>query len=236
MNFMKYILILLFVLLTSTLSYGQISVSVDTVYFGNFPKDSIDHHGTPAVTITNVNAVDSMIVSWQKFDENLLTGWTLGGVCDKVTCYSNPAGVKTFPLGPNKSGIFYIGMIADQEGANGCSYATYKFTENLTANVKYVTAKYCAWPLSIKNYEANNIVTIAPNPASSYVNITLNDLSISRINVLNVIGKKIAHFNVDANRSNSMRVPLDNVADGIYLLQFADESGKLLGVRRVTKN
>ena len=51
---------------------------------------------------------------------------------------------------------------------------------------------------------------------------------------MNLIGKKIAKFAVDANRS-PINVPLDNVSTGVYLLQFADAKGKVIGVKKVTK-
>ena len=95
--------------------------------------------------------------------------------------------------------------------------------------------KFCAWSTPVKDFNNSNMVNIFPNPASDYVNINILDKRIASINVVNVIGRRITKFNVDADRNDAIRVPLDKVADGIYLLQFADLNGKVLGVRRVTK-
>lgn len=213
---------------------AQVNYSVDTVFYNYFPKDSSEHH--KKLDITNTSTTDSVTVTYIKTNENLLGGWIIGGVCDVVACYDNPSVSKSFKLAPSQSAFFYVGMRADQEGGNGCSEATYKFTNSSNADTKFITFKYCAWPASTKNFESSNAVNIYPNPASSYVNIALNDKDIVGINVLNVIGRKIAHFNVDASRNSVMRVPLENIANGIYLLQFTNNEGKILGVRRITVN
>ena len=49
-----------------------------------------------------------------------------------------------------------------------------------------------------------------------------------------MIGNKIAKFAVDVNRS-PIYIPLDNVSTGVYLLQFVDSKGKIIGVKKVTK-
>ena len=231
---MKKILLSFLSLIVGVSAFAQINISADTAFYSYFPKDSMDHH--EKITISNPSTTSPVTVTWIKHTENLLSGWQIGGICDKVACYDNPSGAKTFTLNAGQSAIFYVGMIVDQEAASGCSSATIKFTNSGNAETKYGSFKYCAWPLSTRNFENNNIVSIYPNPASNFVNITLNDKNISIINVVNVIGRKIARFDVDYSKSNSLRVPLDNVSDGIYMLQFADENGKILGVKRVTKN
>ena len=101
---------------------------------------------------------------------------------------------------------------------------------------KDIVYKYCSWPTSVKELDPANFVTIYPNPASNFINITINNDKISNLNVLNVVGRKVAKFEVTPNTPNPIRIPLDNVADGVYLLQFTDADGKQLGVKRVTKN
>jgi hypothetical protein len=235
---MKKILLSSIIALASVNGFAQFVTSVDTVFFNAMLINNIDQ--TPSsqqailCKITNTSTTDSTTITWHKSNENMLSGWSVASICDIVTCYSGTNANHTFKLGPTKSGTIDLGMKAAVGSPTGCSSAVIDFTDGTTT--KSVAFKYCAWPLAIKNYENSNIVSIYPNPASSFVNIILNDKNIASIHVLNIIGKKIAKFDVDYSKSNSMRVPLDNVADGIYMLQFADENGKLLGVRRVTKN
>jgi hypothetical protein len=79
-------------------------------------------------------------------------------------------------------------------------------------------------------------VSIYPNPATDKITIALTDKRIASVQVVNVIGRKMARFEVDPSRDHSLTYNLDHVANGVYLLQFSDSKGKILGVRRVTKN
>lgn len=215
-------------------SFAQMSVWKDTVVFSGFPKNNVGYYKTD--TIYNGSAIDSMEVSWYKASDNLLTGWTGVGICDINNCYTYDNGTHSFKLPPNGKGLLYVDMKAAPTAADGCSYATIRLSEVGTMNTKDVVYKYCAWATAVKDVDGANMVTIYPNPASSFINIGLNDKRISSLNVLNVVGRRVAHFDIDASTPNPIRIPLENVADGVYLLQFADANGKLLGVRRVTKN
>jgi hypothetical protein len=106
----------------------------------------------------------------------------------------------------------------------------------LATNFGNMTFKFTSWPTQVKDFENNNLVTVYPNPATSFINISINDNRVTTLNVINVVGRKVARFDINSSTPNPIRVPLDNISDGVYLLQFADANGKLLGVRRVTKN
>lgn len=188
-------------------------------------------------TIFNPSTTDSLSVTWSKTDNlSSLTGWSGTQVCDPQQCYSYGminTNVYHPKIAPGKNGVFIVDVKALPTAVNGTAFVTIAVTAGTT--VGNMVFRYDAIPTAVKDYENNNIVSLYPNPATNFINITLNERKISTIHVLNVIGRRIASFNVDANKSNQLRVPLDNVADGIYLLQFADNSGKVLGVRRVTK-
>jgi len=227
---------LLFILLCVLASSGfaQMTVWKDTVIYTGFPKTDAAKY--KADTIYNGNMADSMEVSWYKSSDNFLTGWSGVGICDIITCYSYDGSTHSFKLPPGGKGILYVDMKATTTAADGCSYVTVRLNEVGTMNTKDIVYKYCAWATQVKDLESNNLVTIYPNPASSFINISINDKKITTLNILNVVGRKVAKFDIDNSTPNPIRIPLEGVADGVYLLQFADANGKLLGVRRVTKN
>lgn len=231
---MKKGLLLLGVLFLGLHAFAQMTVWKDTVVYTGFPKTDIAKY--KADTIYNGSALDSMEVSWFKSSDNFLTGWSGVGICDIANCYSYDGSSHSFKLPPNGKGILYVDMKASPTAADGCSYATIRLAEVGTMNTKDIVYKYCAWATAVKDLDASNMVAIYPNPASSFIHIGLNDKRISSLNVLNVVGRRVAHFDIDGGTPNPIRIPLENVADGVYLLQFADANGKLLGVRRVTKN
>lgn len=229
---MKKILTLFVILATGVSSFAQ-TIWKDTVLYNGFPKDG----GVYGLydTIYN-NSSSPLTLTWSKSSETLLSGWTGIGVCDGATgatgtCYgwTDLSSMKSITIAGNGKATLEVQMKAATTAADGCSYVT------LGTNFGNVTFKFCAWATQTKDFDNSNLVTIYPNPATDYVNIALNDKRISSINVVSVIGRRIARFAVEPTRNDAFRVPLDKVADGIYLLQFADANGKVLGVRRVTK-
>ncbi len=230
---MKKILTVIVFVVVSLSSFAQ-TIWKDTVtYPGSFPKDDVLYHLYD--TIYN-NSSSPLTLTWNKSSESLLSGWTGSGVCDAATgsigtCYgwSDLSTLKTIVIAPNGKATIYILMKASPTAMDGTSTVT------LSTNFGPMVYQFTAWPSSTKDFDNNNFVNIYPNPARDFVNITINDKKVTNINVVNVIGRRIARFNVDANKTDNIRVPLDKVADGIYLLQFSDASGKVLGVRRVTK-
>lgn len=229
---MKKILTVAALLAISVSSFAQ-TIWKDTVLWNGFPKDG----GVYGLwdTIYN-NSSSPLTLTWSKSSETLLTGWTGIGICDGATgatgtCYgwSDLSSMKSITIAPNGKATLEVQMKASTTAADGCSYVT------LGTNFGNITFKFCAWATQTRDFDNANLVTVYPNPATDYVNITLNDKRINTINVVNVIGRRITKFTVDANKNDFFRVPLDKVADGIYLLQFADANGKVLGVRRVTK-
>jgi hypothetical protein len=228
---MKKSLILLVLVVLSVSSFAQ-TIWKDTVVV-NIPKDGFVHSLYDTI-YNNAPGPDSLILTWSKSSESLLTGWSGVGICDATvgggTCYPfNDGSPHTLKIPPGSKATIDVQMKALTTAMDGCSYVT------VTTNFGPMTFKYCAWPTATKNFDNTNFVTIYPNPATDYVNILINDKKVSSINVVNVIGRRIAKFNVDASKNDDIRVPLDKVADGVYLLQFADASGKVMGVRRVTK-
>jgi hypothetical protein len=161
-------------------------------------------------------------------------------VCDWTNCqtWTGAANLQTVTgSAAGGKGIIYVDMSAATTAADGCSYATVTCKPRWKCiTTKDIVYKYCNWPTSVKDADPANFVTIYPNPASSFINISINNDKITTLNVLNVVGRKVAKFEVTPNTPNPIRIGLDNVADGVYLLQFTDAAGKQLGVKRVTKN
>ena len=229
---MKKILYTLVFLTASFSSFAQFSVTADTVVKEGVTKGISEH---VKCYVTNTSTTDSITIKWNKTGETLLSGWSGVSLCDNIQCYSYDNSSHSFKLAPGAQGFLEVSLTSTSSAADGCNLTNVRFSQVGGTATKDVLFKICAWPSSVKDYENNEIVTIYPNPASDHVNITFNDKKISSVNVMNVIGRKVAKFDVDANKSNQYRVPLSNVADGIYILQFADANGKILGVRRVTK-
>lgn len=73
----------------------------------------------------------------------------------------------------------------------------------------------------INNYVSENDVTIAPNPAVDYMNVTVNNdnFQASRCYVVDINGKVVSVQNVE---NNSFSVNVSNMASGLYFLRLTD--------------
>ena len=227
-------IILSIVLLSFTLtSFAQLTLWKDTVEILHLNKPV---SGYALFDTLYNNTPNPITITWKKSSDALLSGWSGVGICQDGTCYNFDALPHNFTIPANGKGEIDVQMNVAANATNGCSYVTVEFTQPGVPGTTYIVYKFCTdMANSIKNLESNNIVTIYPNPATNFINLNILDNRISTINVVNVIGKRVANFSIDASTPNPISVPLDNVSKGIYLLQFADINGKLLGVKRVTK-
>jgi hypothetical protein len=230
---MKKIIFTLLVALSTAPVFSQTIVDDTTVYIKNagcMPKTNVIA-GADGTIINNTNA--SISLSWTLTNLSLLSGWTLESICDPTTCKtstllnSNP-GPYFFNIAAGASANILVDLKAGPNAADGTSYVT------VTTSAGDIVYKFSTCPLGTKDFDNSNFVNIYPNPATNHINIALNDKNISFVNVTNVIGKKMAKFAVDANRS-PIYIPLENVSTGVYLLQFVDSKGKIIGVKKVTK-
>ncbi len=224
---MKKLLFLLTLTATGLISQAQVDIKHDTVWYKGFPKDNVLH--SLKDTITN-NTSSPVTIIWNKSDDSLLPGWTILGLCDPGACHQNSLDPHNATLNPGESGVWYVDMKAATTAQDGTSWVT------ISTNYGDMVYMFQTWPTSVKDFDYNNLVHIYPNPATDKITIALTDKRIASVQVVNVIGRKMARFEVDPSRDNILTYNLDHVANGVYLLQFSDSKGKILGVRRVTKN
>jgi hypothetical protein len=228
---MKRIISTLVLCAVCSISFAQLTYWKDTVVYSNFPKDGADHHSVDTVYNTTTSPIT---LDWSRSSSNLLTGWSGTSVCflPNGQCYSWPlsANQHTEIIPAGGKVYFEVAVKALTTAQDGCSEVF------ITSNGKNLVFKYCAWPSSTNEYSNNNIVSIYPNPASSFINLKINDKNIASISVTNIIGKQFGTLKVDATKSDVLNIPVSSFANGMYLLTFNDANGKTLGVKRVMKN
>ncbi len=80
--------------------------------------------------------------------------------------------------------------------------------------------------------DTNNLfnVSVYPNPANNLVNLSANE-NITKVDVFNVIGKKMRSFNVN---SNSTSINISDLNPGIYLIKY--EINNKVGTTKFIKN
>lgn len=108
---------------------------------------------------------------------------------------------------------------------NDTAYAVWGDTRNNYLNIWFQKIDLINGNVSTKDL-ANNIkpITLYPNPTESTLNIDLgiNDLNNSFINVLNANGASVIKTNIKSSKTS---VDLTNLSSGIYFIKFSNKEG-----------
>jgi serine/threonine-protein kinase len=76
--------------------------------------------------------------------------------------------------------------------------------------------------LSIDSYQVENQITVYPNPGTSIIHLELNNITISKINIIDMNGRHIEANHI-LNHENMMYI--GNLRNGIYTLQIFTDNG-----------
>ena len=245
---MKKILLLVLPLLAFGF-YAQAQVTynagVDTAYF-NLMDDDTEHKAKMTVTNAGSSPVD---IRWR------VTGYTLpgplwesNGLCDWVTCveFEDAGDSTTSALPANSTQDMFVGMKRKAGAVTGCSQIVVELWEagnaSNSATVVFVHSSgadksQCGavTPISTANFVKSDLVTVYPNPTSSYLNLNVLSNEVKSVELSNLIGKQISKINMTSNGSSVHQLSLQALPKGMYILQFKNAGGKTLGVQRITK-
>lgn len=226
---MKKLYALLGAVLISGTAMSQVVINHASVTLNGMPKNTYSQSLKDSVTNMSATATT---VTYNISSQSLLQGWSGKGICDKFQCYAYDQSVHTFNLNANETGVIYVDMSALPTAADGTSTVTVTVKEGANT-IGTMTYNFTSWPNAIKDVDNNPLVNMFPNPATSYVNFTVLDSRVAQVFITNVVGKKVMTADL-RNNGNTVRLSLDNFADGIYMVQLADAKGQVLGVKRLT--
>jgi hypothetical protein len=106
----------------------------------------------------------------------------------------------------------------------------YSFTKGTAINSSVPTADTVlnamtlTWTPSALSLESlyKGKMTIYPNPSNGIVNLQFNDIPVSNIDVVNVLGQVVKSVKVNANSSeNSKSIDLSGEANGVYIINVS---------------
>ncbi len=242
----KIILLIAAFLSISAISEAQItfSVTADTAYY-NLPDDGVGYKAKLSLTSAYSAPVD---IRWRvtKFFIPDPANWSSNGLCDWVTCipFENAGGWTTSSMPASSTQDIFVDMKRKAGGATGCSQIEVEIQEvNGPANRKVVivhtseTDKAMCnrlWPTATSN-TIKELVKVYPNPANNFINLDIVDKNVSTVQLSNIIGKQIQRISVSNSNNGTYQMSLQALPKGIYILQFKNEFGKIVGVKRITK-
>ena len=91
------------------------------------------------------------------------------------------------------------------------------------------------WAVSTTDITRNPVVKVYPNPTTNVINLNVLNKDVKTVILSNIIGKQIQHLNISNSNGSIHQLSLQALPKGIYILQFKNESGKVVGVTRITK-
>ena len=76
--------------------------------------------------------------------------------------------------------------------------------------------------LATANFQLENQVSLYPNPASTLINIELEDITASKVTILDMNGRKLQSVNILDKKT---AINISNLISGIYLMQITTDKG-----------
>ncbi len=212
----------------------------DTAKYLNQATDNIDHS---AYIYFKNNTAAPITISWTRPTKEMPFGWNSPGLCDKASCLPFQTPATPYTVSPGDTGYIKSVIKRTDSGIRGCAYAIAVISEpgqpNRTLTFIHTsennTLNSFCYALATKNFDINKSVEVYPNPASNYINVKIINADAKSVTITNIIGKKIKKYTFDTNKTSLFTIPTDELTNGVYMLQFADEKGNSLGVKKLTK-
>jgi hypothetical protein len=225
-----------FIFIASFISYtaaAQVTIWKDTVSYYGVPKNNIDVALYDTIYNNTASAVNLV---WSKTAENLLNGWTGTGICDEEVgnaangvCYPfNSMTPHTINIPANGKATIHLTVNASPSADDGINWIS------ITTNHGPMVFRYINWPTKVNDIEHNNIAALYPNPAGNFIYVNKIDPQISGMNIINIVGTQVQHFDLSAN-TNPSYITTEQLTPGLYMLQFTNSKGNIIGVKRLSK-
>ncbi|MGK0390098.1 MAG: hypothetical protein ACI94Y_002849 [Maribacter sp.] len=217
----KTLLSTLIILFSIQLSYGQLSVSTNSMSVAL--EEGVDTEFT--FYITNTSS-EPATVKWIR-TVNLPSDW-ITFVCDTEQCYLPTTDEAIFVMAPGEEAPLKVTFRATTLTSG--SFVLDIFDVDDTSDEHVVTFNVTSFPVSTADIDVENI-KIYPNPASDYIKIS-NPEGIEMMELYNLIGKRVSTFNVGSSNST---FNISDLPKGMYLIRLLDDANEVLTTKRISK-
>lgn len=237
---MRKIYLSVFISISTVIASGQnITLTTNPIAISGDPSLVEE-----AVTYIHNNGPESQAMTWLRVTNTIPAEWT-SSVCDPNLCWSPVADSPgyTFTLLPGDSGIVYIKFDARNGGSpiSGCGEVEVNFystTDSANYNVAGVFQAQlgdveCGFTLAFYSPAIENSFLVYPNPAVNDFNAIASYAShIKTLAVINLVGKTMKTFQWETT-SGKMNIAINDLAEGIYFVQFIDENEKVVSTKKL---
>ncbi len=153
--------------------------------------------------------------------------------CDSQLCYDNKSECPTDKpntLEAGGSAAWEFKVLPNNTEGTGKVIAEFYSDPEFTNLLDKVEFKINVYKVATDDLEGQEL-TLAPNPASTYFKV-LSNYEVSKIEVFNMIGKKVKNFET----SNSNNYNIADLRNGAYLVKVLGKEGEVLKVTKLNVN
>lgn len=235
----KILLIVLPFLAMGFVSKAQLtySLTTDTSYTNLMDNGSKQK---AKFTISNPGTTD-LTFEWQLVDSYIPHDWDAPGICDWAQCYNfTDQSWHTATVAGGTTQELYIELGRKPGVSMDCAFGRVNYREQGMATnqveLKHTShANYAPCGVLATDNLIKEAVSVYPNPTHNVVNLNVLNTNVKTVQLSNLIGKQIQNINISGSNGGVHQMSLQALPNGIYVLQFKNASGKVLGVSRITK-
>lgn len=228
---MKKILLILSLFLTLN-TFAQLTVVEDSVY-AEFDTNVED------VAVYNFHFTSTPIDSivWRLYSVDVPSNWISDVfVCDAINCKDETVDYSGYNLLDTKNKPLDVHFLNQENvGIGTAKLLIYDYNDSInTATIVTYVAKIDEPTANVSIKKIDDLdVSIFPNPVSKYININNVDVSaISKIEIYNVIGKKIFQ---NENISKNNAIDFNSFDKGVYILKLLDANNNTFYTKNIIK-
>jgi hypothetical protein len=200
-----------------------------SVYVDGAPSDAII---TAEAFVSNTTTAP-IDVTWVRENVMMPVGWKTS-ICDLNLCWSSSASTANFLLDPTPIRTQGEAMHVQFKPFNvaGDGHIDVALYRTGTTILLGRTTYYCSARVVGTARIEQTAATIAPNPATHYINISNND-NIATATISNTLGGVVRTFAVVGETA---QLDISDLNTGVYFLQLKNKENNLLQTIKVLKN
>jgi Secretion system C-terminal sorting domain len=200
-----------------------------SVYVDGAPSDAII---TAEAFVSNTTTAP-IDVTWVRENITMPTGWKTS-ICDLNLCWSSSTNTQSFLIDPTPLHAAGESMHVQFKPFNvaGDGHIDVALYRTGTTTLLARTTYYCSARIVGTARIEQTAATIAPNPATHYINISNND-NIASATISNTLGGVVRTFAVVGATA---QLDISDLSTGVYFLQLKNKDNNLLQTIKVLKN
>jgi len=197
---------------------SKVTLKHDTINLSG----NTNHYELIAVNKVYNTSPNTQTFRWVIVSANMNTSWDFA-ICDVNNCYSNTDS-QEFTLNANDSGLFDVNIYPNSTVGQG-TVLVYIYPLGEYSGGTYFFVKANITSVSIPTTTKIDF-SMYPNPVKDFLDIRFTIKGNHSIEVYNILGRRI--LKKDVYNTDRMRLSFENLQNGMYVVMYRSENGKVI--------